>query len=119
MNQDVDNQLGGYPNEAEIERAHLFPSQFDLHRERLNAMASGLMKFWKHTPRSMAVMYALRCLNSDPLTRRYHAVVAELEALKNRRSDEVAAQNYKAAEICRRAEPLAFSRVADTHIGAS
>jgi len=102
MNQDVDNQIGGHPAESVIEQTHLYPSQFLLHKERLEAMTTGLMKCWKHTPRSVAMMYALRCLNADPLTRRYHAVVEGLAALKNRRSDEVAAQNYKAAGICRR-----------------
>lgn len=92
----------------------------DLRRERGKAMTDGLMKHWKNTPRSVAEMYADRCLAADPLTERYFKLVEklrsfeevtisgavlspdELKTLLDRRHDDVAAQNYRAAGTCRR-----------------
>lgn len=99
MNQNVDNQLGGHEIPT-VEDVRL-QERAALRKVRGIAMTNALMAHWKFTPRRMAEMYAARCLAADPLTDQYYELVEKLKKLE-KRSDDIAAENYIAGGICRR-----------------
>ncbi len=92
---DVENELQGIGEISEEQH------RAELRKERGKAMTDNLMRYWRATPRPMAELYAKRCLDADPLTERYFELVKHAKAIDGRK-DKVAAENWKAAGICRR-----------------